>query len=66
MMPGFGGDIDPLKLLKRRSSLIVADLPVSSPAPKTPSETKMLGRHPPPSSAFEEPDSNSLLDSFGF
>lgn len=66
MMPGFGGDIDPLKLLKRRSSLVVADLPVHSPAPKMPSETKMLGRQPPPPSVFEEPDSSSLLDSFGF
>ena len=96
---GLGGDIiDPLKLLRRRSSLVVADLPphelpgglASAPvSPLTqkrfPSEMKTgLGGPPggggggaaggsgnvptpkPPPTVFEEPDANSLLDSFGF
>ena len=66
--PGLGGEIDPLKLLKRRSSLVVADLPVSPVASGVPSDMKSGGHHhqPPPPTVFEEPDSSSLLDSFGF
>jgi hypothetical protein len=65
--PGLGGDIDPLKLLKRRSSLVVADLPVSPVAQQTPSDMKSKGhRHQQSPTVFEEPDVNSLLDSFGF
>jgi len=64
---GLGGDIDPLKLLKRRSSLVVADLPVSPVASSLPAEMKSGGhRTQPPPTVFEEPDANSLLDSFGF
>lgn len=73
---GLGGEIDPLKLLKRRSSLVVADLdlPVSPTATKMPVPdakpgTGTGGHHPPqkqPPTVFEEPDANSLLDSFGF
>ncbi|KAI9761570.1 MAG: hypothetical protein M4579_000962 [Chaenotheca gracillima] len=49
-------EVDPRKMLRRRSSLVVADLP----HPTSPKETK---RQP---SVFEEPNSNSLLDSFGY
>lgn len=53
---------DPRKMLRRRSSLVVADLP----SPKLPTEMRSghVGQQPP--KVFEEPDSNSLLDSFGF
>lgn len=91
---GFGGEIDPLKLLKRRSSLVVADLPLTSPglgaSPAAVAAAQMMmpaemksggvgaggglaggggagGQKPkPPPTVFEEPDANSLLDSFGF
>ncbi|KAI1825066.1 RAVE protein 1 C terminal-domain-containing protein [Xylaria intraflava] len=61
--PGFGGDIvDPRKLLRRRSSLVVQDLPIAPP------DLRTGGRAPAAAAApvFEEPDANSLLDSFGF
>lgn len=65
--PGLGGEINPLTLLKRGSSLVVADLPVSPVTAKMPSDMKTGGHHPPqPPTAYEEPDYNSLLDSFGF
>jgi hypothetical protein len=51
---------DPRKLLRRRSSLVVADLP------QVPGEMKSRLGHKPPPSVFEEPETNSLLDSFGF
>ncbi|RFU34559.1 hypothetical protein B7463_g1817, partial [Scytalidium lignicola] len=57
-----GGDADPRSLLRRRSSLVVADLPI----PKLPIDMKSGGVHKQPPRAFEEPDANSLLDSFGF
>ncbi|KAI1869086.1 uncharacterized protein JN550_006073 [Neoarthrinium moseri] len=62
---GLGGDIvDPRKMLRRRSSLVVADLPVS---PIT-GEMKTGGKEKPKKepTVFEEPDAGSLLDSFGF
>ncbi|KAM7206227.1 RAVE protein 1 C terminal domain containing protein [Rhypophila sp. PSN 637] len=86
---GFGGEINPMKLLKRRGSLVVADLPLTSPglgSPAAVAAAQMLmpsemktggvgvgagggagpgGKKPPPT-VFEEPDANSLLDSFGF
>ena len=67
-LPGLGGEIDPLKLLRRRSSLVVADLP----PPMVPAlgnasgEQKHGGRPQATPTVFEEPDANSLLDSFGF
>lgn len=87
--PGLGGDVDPLKLLRRRSSLVVQDMPLSpiaSPgvgggglmrtgpndvsvkSPTTPGEKAIskAGKPQPPPTMFEEPDANSLLDSFGF
>lgn len=62
---GFGGDIsDPTKLLRRRSSLIIQDMPLT---PAIPGDMKTGGRHAkPPVATFQEPDANSLLDSFGF
>lgn len=68
---GFGGDVvDPMKMLKRRSSLVVQDLPVSPMAAKfgsgllSPAGDKAKAKPPP--TMFEEPDAGSLLDSFGF
>lgn len=60
--PGLGGEIDPIKLTRRRSSLVVADLPVQ---PQLPLELK-AGHQKATPTMFEEPDANSLLDSFGF
>jgi hypothetical protein len=62
---GFSGDIvDPTKLIRRRSSLIVQDIPVT---PTVPGDIKSGGHGvKPPASVFEEPDASSLLDSFGF
>ncbi|KAI1353257.1 WD repeat domain-containing protein [Xylaria sp. FL0043] len=62
---GFGGDIvDPTKLLRRRSSLIVQDIPLT---PTVPGDMKTGGHGvKPPATVFQEPDANSLLDSFGF
>lgn len=74
---GLGGDVvDPMKMLKRRSSLVVQDLPVSPMAgkfgsgpfgsgPLSPVADKTKANKPPPT-MFEEPDAGSLLDSFGF
>lgn len=56
-----GGEINPIKLLRRRSSLVVADLPVKL---GDHAGTNGVARAVP--AVFVEPDSNSLLDSFGF
>lgn len=54
---------DPRKMLRRRSSLVVDDMPV----PRSPAEVKTRGMgYLPPQKVFEEPDVNSLLDNFGF
>lgn len=64
--PGLGGEIDPRKLLRRSSSLVVADMPLS------PVDIEMKTGHHPTNkvqqtpTVFEEPDASSLLDSFGF
>jgi hypothetical protein len=66
--PGLGGEIDPLQLLKRRTSLVVADLPVGLGHGNQMS-SDMKNGHPKQEqrpTVFEEPDANSLLDSFGF
>lgn len=57
-----GGQPDPRQLLRRRSSLVVADMPI----PVMPLDMKTGGVHQPPPPVFEEPESSSLLDSFGF
>jgi hypothetical protein len=57
-----GGEADPRKLLRRRSSLVVADLPMSMSL----LDMKSKGTaHQPQPSVFEEPESSSLLDTFG-
>lgn len=49
--------------MRRRGSSMVADLPV----PAVVTEMKSGGMKPQgPPTVFEEPDANSLLDSFGF
>ena len=53
---------DPRKMLRRRSSLVVDDMP----SPKSPTEHKTKPMGKPAPTVFEEPDTNSLLDSFGF
>lgn len=53
---------DPRKLLRRRSSLVVDDMP----SPKSPAEQKTKPVGKPAPTVFEEPDTNSLLDNFGF
>ncbi|CAL5871667.1 uncharacterized protein PFLUO_LOCUS5920 [Penicillium psychrofluorescens] len=71
--------VDYRKLLRRRSSLVVADMPVRRPAVTTTSQAlkaaeteeddqaKQQPQKPkPPPTVFHEPDANSLLDSFGF
>ncbi|KAL2144684.1 hypothetical protein VTI28DRAFT_8712 [Corynascus sepedonium] len=96
---GLGGEINPLRLLRRRESLVVADLPVIPQVgsviadqqqqwqqqqqqqkqqqqlehlkqqQSVPAEMKSGGHLPKqqaPPTTFEEPDANSLLDSFGF
>ncbi|WYZ37429.1 hypothetical protein EsH8_II_000935 [Colletotrichum jinshuiense] len=60
---GLGGEINPLKMLRRRSSLVVADLPMSSLHVEMRSGGQ--GKQSAPT-IFQEPDSSSLLDSFGF
>ena len=57
-----GGEPDPRQMMRRRSSLVVADLPL----PQLPLDMKSGGIHKPPPSVFEEPESSSLLDNFGF
>lgn len=70
--------VDYRKLLRRRSSLVVADMPVRSTdsatvsveAKRTPATDGTRKDEPPkpkpPPTMFHEPDANSLLDSFGF
>ncbi|PQE33163.1 hypothetical protein CJF32_00003678 [Rutstroemia sp. NJR-2017a WRK4] len=75
-----GGEVvvDPRKLLRRRSSLVVADLPVgglslaagAGGAVGDAKENSIVvgnkdGNKKPPT-VFEEPEASSLLDSFGF
>ncbi|TIC97346.1 Regulator of V-ATPase in vacuolar membrane protein 1 [Colletotrichum higginsianum] len=63
MTNGLGGEVNPLKMLRRRSSLVVADLPMSSlhVAMRSGGSGKQST-----TTVFQEPDSSSLLDSFGF
>lgn len=59
--------VDYRKMLRRRSSLVVADMPIKqaiSQEPKSPTVSQKPQPQPPPT--FNEPDANSLLDSFGF
>lgn len=59
--------VDYRKMLRRRSSLVVADMPVKQAIPQEPTVPQKPQPKPqPPPSTFHEPDANSLLDSFGF
>jgi hypothetical protein len=62
---GLGGDVNPLKLLRRRSSLVVDDLPTSN-LHKIAVQNGAGKAVKAPPTTFEEPDASSLLDSFGF
>jgi hypothetical protein len=68
--PGnFGGEIDPRKLLRRRSSLVVADMPLSPTGVgemRSGSGGHGTAKAQQAPTVFEEPDAGSLLDSFGF
>ncbi|KAH7146567.1 RAVE protein 1 C terminal-domain-containing protein [Dactylonectria macrodidyma] len=64
VLAGFGGEVNPLKLLRRRTSLVVADLPTNSLQFEAHSMDKKAPKPPP--TTFQEPDASSLLDSFGF
>jgi hypothetical protein len=57
--------MNPLKLLRRRSSLVVDDLPMSNLHKLTVQQDPGKTSKAPPTT-FEEPDASSLLDSFGF
>ncbi|KAL2869334.1 WD repeat protein [Aspergillus lucknowensis] len=60
------GAVDYRKMLRRRSSLVVADIP-TKPSVGTEPEPQIAQKKPqPPPTVFHEPDANSLLDSFGF
>ncbi|OAA55964.1 WD repeat protein [Niveomyces insectorum RCEF 264] len=67
--PGSPGsnDVHPFKLLQRRSSLVVDDLHMSPISDRLPADLKTGAGMPKATpTVFEEPDANSLLDSFGF
>ena len=57
--------VDYRKMLRRRSSLVVADMPVKTEEEAPPAAPPKPKPQPPPTQ-FTEPDANSLLDSFGF
>ncbi|PYH99699.1 WD repeat protein [Aspergillus ellipticus CBS 707.79] len=60
-------EVDYRKMLRRRSSLVVADLPVRDGALAQKIQAPAAPTKPqPPPTTFTEPDANSLLDSFGF
>ncbi|KAF9886292.1 regulator of (H+)-ATPase in vacuolar membrane [Aspergillus nanangensis] len=61
-----GHEIDYRKLLRRRSSLVVADMPIKPDLAQTPETPTSPQKPKPPPTMFHEPDANSLLDSFGF
>lgn len=65
------GGVDFRGMLRRRSSLVVADLPVPLPVSGESGQKEKEGekektKAKPPPTTFTEPDANSLLDSFGF
>jgi len=63
-------ETDYRKYLRRRSSLVIADLPARPSAHdgavNDKSPTQLAAKPKPKPTMFEEPDANSLLDSFGF
>jgi hypothetical protein len=63
--PGFAGEVNPLQLLRRRSSLVVDDRLSTSLKTGLSLDGPSKKQTAPPT-MFEEPDAGSLLDSFGF
>lgn len=67
-----GNGVDYRKLLRRRSSLVIADMPlkqnlgVSGEEPQHPTSPTVVPKPKPPPTMLHEPDANSLLDTFGF
>ncbi|KAF7597537.1 regulator of (H+)-ATPase in vacuolar membrane [Aspergillus hancockii] len=60
-------EVDYRKMLRRRSSLVVADMPIKAALQQSSEKTLNAPKKPqPPPVMFHEPDPNSLLDSFGF
>lgn len=59
-----GGNVNPLQLLRRRSSLVVDDRPALGIERKIMIEGPKKPKAAP--TTFQEPDAGSLLDSFGF
>lgn len=59
--------VDYRKMLRRRSSLVVADMPFRQAVSRQPTSPTVSQKPQPqgPPSTFHEPDANSLLDSFG-
>ena len=53
---------DPRSMLRRRSSLVVDDMP----SPRSPTEQKTQPAGKPTPTVWEEPSMSSLLDNFGF
>lgn len=65
---GFGGEVNPLKLLRRRTSLVVDDLSASRRSLHLEESEKTMKpslSHAGAPDPFNEPDASSLLDSFG-
>ncbi|KHN99271.1 WD repeat protein [Metarhizium album ARSEF 1941] len=64
---GFGGEVNPLKLLRRRSSLVVDDLSAArrSLGLERTRDLTIDGPSKSSPSTFVEPEASSLLDSFG-
>lgn len=69
------GTPDPQKILRRRSSLVIADMPLIDSALQKEQQQRQqkdgeakspTGTRKPPPTVFEEPAANSLLDNFGF
>ncbi|KAI9368435.1 RAVE protein 1 C terminal-domain-containing protein [Aspergillus egyptiacus] len=60
------GAVDYRKMLRRRSSLVVADIPARPSLGTEPHSPDAPKKPQPPPTMFHEPDANSLLDSFGF
>ncbi|THD00459.1 hypothetical protein EYZ11_000023 [Aspergillus tanneri] len=58
--------VDYRKMLRRRSSLVVADMPIKTRVAQAPESPAAAQELKPPPTTFNEPDANSLLDSFGF
>lgn len=62
---GFGGEVNALKLLRRRSSLVVDDLSSMHRDLEMQPSAKTSAPVATASPGFQEPDAAALLDSFG-